>query len=144
MLKKVLFSTLFTIIGLCSFSQSGQYIAILESGYCIDASTNPPTYSYYTNPKIIIIDPIGTITETPLIAPSSMQDVLDHTVQFNIAVSNILNQGYTISNDNGSADAYLGVMPVASNLNFQDAKCSGGTMTGSFGISVTLVACCDP
>ena len=88
MIKKILFSTLFMMMGYCSFGQGGQYIAILQDGYCLDQMT--ATYTWAQNPKIIVIDPIGTITETQLTAANSLQDVLEHTAEFNVTVSNIM------------------------------------------------------
>ncbi|MDC1266361.1 hypothetical protein N8Z75_00135 [Crocinitomicaceae bacterium] len=143
MIKKILFSTLFMMIGYCSFGQSGQYLAILEDGWCLDPSTG--TYSWIQNPKIIVIDPNGTITETPLTAANSVQDVIEHTAEFNVTVSQIMNLGYTI-NPSGSyntAGAYAGGIQAASSLQWSDSPCNLGS--SGFNLSVvSLIPCCTP
>ena len=146
MIKKILFSTLFIMIGYSSFGQSGQYIAILEDGWCSDPITG--NISWFQNPKIIVIDPNGTITETPLNAPSSMQDIIEHTAEFNITVSQIMNLGYTISSSDNynTASAYAGGLTAASFLQWSDAPCTGGNnTTASYATSiVSLIPCCTP
>ena len=146
MIKKILFLILFIMIGYCSFGQSGQYIAILEDGWCLDPTTG--TYSWFQNPKIIVIDPNGTITETPLTAANSMQDVIEHTAEFNVTVSQIMNLGYTInpSGAYNTAGAYAGGILAATALQWSDAPCTGGNnTTSSYTASiVSLIPCCTP
>lgn len=123
------------MIGYCSFGQSGQYLVILKEGYCNTTGIFAP------NPSIITIDPSGIINETPLQQSNTFQDVLEHTAQFNVTVSNIINQGYTIAPGDPQttilyAGTYSGIM------NWSDATCPGTSATGIQ--IVTLIPCCAP
>lgn len=131
------------MIGYCSFGQGGQYLAILQDGYCIDAATQ--NYSWSQNPKIIVIDPNGTITETQLTAANSLQDLLEHTAEFNVAVSQIINQGYTINpaGTYSTAGNYSLGVTYASYLQWPDALCPEASVTYS-GSVVSLIPCCTP
>jgi len=139
MIKKILFSTLFMMIGYSSFGQGGQYIAILESTYCSD---QVGTITWTQEPKIIIIDPSGNINETNLSPANSTEDVLGHVAEFNSVISDIMNNGYTIQSDGyASTNAYFFAIAQGVGLGWSDGPCPGTTGT-SYG--VTLVPCCTP
>ncbi len=141
MIKKILFSTLFMMIGYCSFGQSGQYIAMLESTYCTSATTG--VWSWTQEPKIIIIDPSGNINETNLSPANSSEDVLGHVAEFNATISDIMNNGYTIKSDGyTSSNAYFFAIAQGANLGWSDGPCQGGGSGASY--SVTLIPCCTP
>ena len=136
MIKKILFSALFMMIGCCTFGQSGQYIVILKEGYCNGLNTFMP------NPSIITIDPTGIITETPLYQSNSFQDALEHTGEFNVVVSNIINQGYTIVPVSSNQETLLKAASYSGIMGWSDALCPGGSATGIQ--IVTLIPCCTP
>lgn len=139
MIKKILFSTLFMMIGYCSYGQSGQYIAILESTYCTSATG---VWSWTQEPKIIIIDPSGNINETNLSPANSSEDVLGHVAQFNAAVSDIMNNGYTVSSEGATpVNAYYFAVSYNSVLGWSDGPCPAGSGAS---YSVTLIPCCTP
>ena len=135
MIKRLLFSTLFMMIGYCCFGQGGQYLVILKEGYCNVTNIFSP------NPSIITIDPSGNINETLLQQSNTFQDVLEHTAQFNVIVSNIINQGYTIA-PIPQTETVIYAGAYSGNMNWSDAVCPGAY---SAGIQVvTLIPCCTP
>ena len=137
MIKKILFSTLFMMIGYCAIGQGGQYIVILESTYCQGAQG----ITWTQEPKIIVIDPTGNINETSLNPANSTEDVLGHVAEFNVTVSDIINNGYTVKSDGHVANAYFYAVGYSSTIGWSDGPCPG-TSGSSFG--VTLVPCCTP
>lgn len=141
MVKKILFSTLFIMISYCYLGQSGRYLVILEDGFC----SNAPNYYFMPNPRIIVINPTGAITVTQLTTSTSIQDILDHTAQFNAIVSNIMDQGYTTNpSSSRDLDQYIVANSYASLLGAPDNPCSsGGTATNNHAV-VSLIPCCSP
>ena len=141
MIKKILFSTLFMMIGYSSFGQSGQYIVILNSMYCSDFTG---IINWTQDPKIIIIDPSGNINETNLSPANSTEDVLGHVAEFNATVSDIMSNGYTIKSDGVGASSYMAyflAISQSANMGWSDGPCPG---TGGAVYGVTLVPCCTP
>lgn len=143
MIKNILFSALFMLIGHSSFAQSGRYVVLLEDGYCIDQTT--ATYTWLANPKIIVISPTGVITETNLNTATSIADVIAHEAAFNVVTSDIMNQGYTTSPGatTGSASLYTVAGQAAIQLGFTDTPCPGSTFA-NLGYSISLFPCCAP
>lgn len=140
MIKNILFSALFMLIGYSSFAQSGRYVVTLYDGYCLDATT--ATYTWAANPKIIVISPTGVITETNLNTATSMADVIAHEAAFNVVISDIMNQGYTISLEGVTSTLQLAAA-YGVGLGFPDTPCpSGSSVTVTR--EATLIPCCAP
>ena len=138
MIKNILFSALFMLIGYSSFAQSGRYVVTLYDGVCQDGAV----YTWYVNPKIIVIDPNGVITETNLNTATSMADVIAHEAAFNVVISDIMNQGYTISLEGVTSTLQLAATYGLS-LGFPDTPCpSGSSMMVTR--EATLIPCCAP
>ena len=140
MIKNILFSALFMLIGYSSFAQSGRYLVTLYDGYCVDNTT--ATYTWAANPKIIVIDPNGVITETNLNTATSVADIIAHEAAYNVVISDIMNQGYTSSGAGGGTALNL-ASQLATQLGFPDGPCPGGTW-GVGNISIALIPCCAP
>ena len=140
-MKTILFSALFMFIGYNSFAQNGRYAVILHDGVCQDASTGTLIITWYANPKIIVISPTGVITETNLNTATSMADVIAHEAAFNVVISDIMNQGYTMSFGGGNALSLAATFGVG--LGFSDAPCSAGNAVSATR-EVTLIPCCAP
>ena len=141
MIKNILFSALFMLIGYSSFAQSGRYVVTLYDGFCQDAS-GAAVYTWYVNPKIIVIDPNGVITETNLNTATSMADVIAHEAAFNVVISDIMNQGYTISLEGVTSTLQLAAA-YGVGLGFPDTPCpSGSSVTVTR--EATLIPCCAP
>ena len=141
MIKNILFSALFMLIGYSSFAQSGRYVVILHDGVCQDASTGAVVHTWYANPKIIVISPTGVITETNLNTATSVADVNAHEAAFNVVISDIMNQGYTMSFGGGNALSLASTYGVS--LGFPDAPCPAGNAVSATR-EVTLIPCCAP
>ena len=131
------------LIGYSSFAQSGRYLVTLYDGYCLDNTT--ATYTWAANPKIIVIDPNGVITETNLNTATSMADVIAHEAAFNVVVSDIMNQGYTTSPvaTTGSHSFSTVASQLADQLGFTDTPCPGLSF-GAVAGSIALIPCCAP
>ena len=141
MFKSLLFSSLLILTGYNAKAQSGRYFAILQDGMC----QNGTAFTWFANPKIIVISPAGAITETPLNTATSVADVLDHVAAFNVVVSNIMDQGYTISGAAGnSTTTYFTALGLANNLGFPDGACPAGSTTNTYSQGITLIPCCAP
>ena len=96
----------------------------------------------HANPKIIVIDPNGVITETNLNTATSMADVIAHEAAFNVVISDIMNQGYTISLEGVTSTLQLAAA-YGLGLGFPDTPCpSGSSVTGTR--EATLIPCCAP
>ena len=127
------------LIGYSSFAQSGRYVVTLHDGYCLNATTS--TFTWAANPKIIVISPTGVITETNLNTANSLADVIAHEAAFNVVISDIMNQGYTISSTGGGLlNLAIG---YAVSVGFPDAPCSTGIAI-SVATTVVLIPCCAP
>ena len=126
------------LIGYSSIAQSGRYVVILYDGMCIDGAV----YTWFANPKIIVIDPNGVITETNLNTATSMADVIAHEAAFNVVTSDIMNQGYTISLG-GAASILPSSAGYGTILGFSDVGCPSGT-TITLSLSIALIPCCAP
>jgi hypothetical protein len=139
MIKNILYSALFMLIGYSSFAQSGRYVVTLHDGYCLNATTS--TFTWAANPKIIVISPTGVITETNLNTATSIADVIAHEAAFNVVISDIMNQGYTTSG--GGMGLLTLASQAAEQLGFTDTPCPG--LTSGHGLfSVSLIPCCAP
>ncbi len=141
MIKNILFSALFMLIGYSSFAQSGRYVVVLNDGLCQDVTSGVAVNTWYVNPKIIVIDPNGVITETNLNTATSMADVIAHEAAFNVVISDIMNQGYTMSFGGGNALSLASTFGVS--LGFPDAPCPAGNAVSATR-EVTLIPCCAP
>ena len=142
MIKNILFSALFMLIGYSSIAQSGRYVVILHDGACQDVASGVALYTWYVNPKIIVIDPNGVITETNLNTATSVADIIAHEAAYNVVISDIMNQGYTSSGAGGGTALNL-ASQLATQLGFPDGPCPGGTW-GVGNISIALIPCCAP
>ena len=140
MIKNILFSALFMLIGYSSIAQSGRYLVTLYDGYYVDNTT--ATYTWAANPKIIVISPTGVITETNLNTATSIADIIAHEAAFNVVVSDIMNQGYTTSGTGASALNLAS--QLATQLGFPDGLCPSGASFGYSGNWFALIPCCAP
>ena len=129
------------LIGYSSFAQSGRYVVVLNDGLCQDVTSGVAVNTWYVNPKIIVIDPNGVITETNLNTATSMADVIAHEAAFNVVISDIMNQGYTMSFGGGNALSLASTFGVS--LGFPDAPCPAGNAVSATR-EVTLIPCCAP
>ena len=125
------------LIGYSSFAQNGRYVVILHDGVCSDGAT----MTWYANPKIIVISPTGVITETNLNTANSVADVIAHEAAFNVVISDIMNQGYTMSFGGGNSLQLAATMGAG--LGFSDAPCPTGNAVSATR-EVTLIPCCAP
>ena len=130
------------LIGYSSIAQSGRYVVILYDGACQDVASGVALYTWYVNPKIIVIDPNGVITETNLNTATSMADVIAHEAAFNVVTSDIMNQGYTISLG-GAASILPSSAGYGTILGFSDVGCPSGT-TVPLSLPIALIPCCAP
>lgn len=87
MIKKILFSTLFMMIGYSSFGQSGVYIITEKMGL--------PTQNEYFD-ELYVTDPNGTTTTYQI--PHFTNDISGHDSELNSVINGIINLGYRIIN----------------------------------------------
>ena len=82
MMKNILFSTLFMMIGYCSFGQSGMYLVTEEKG-------GPSAWAVS---NIVVTDPQGNTTTSTI--THAQIALASHFSELNVIFNDILNQGY--------------------------------------------------
>ena len=84
MIKKILFSTLFMMIGYCSFGQSGMYMV-----------TEQFSQLTQTLDKVVVTDPSGNTTTTNI--EHFITNLENHDSQLNAIFNQISSQGYVLT-----------------------------------------------
>ena len=94
MIKKILFSILFMMIGYCSFGQSGMYL--VTDQHSVNGITDVS--------RVVVTDPQGNSTMTNLTHIAT--NLEDHFSELNIIFNEIMSLGYTklvpLDNDEGA------------------------------------------
>ena len=104
MIKKILFSALFMMIGYCSFGQSGIY-TITEK---MASVSSPSAFD-----KVYVTDPNGVVSTYDI--PHFVQDVEGHDSELIVIINNIISLGYEIKEAGGWNYPMIGTQP-GSNL----------------------------
>lgn len=107
MIKKILFSILFMMIGYCSFGQSGIY-SITEKMATVVSPTIFDT--------VFVTDPNGVVTTYNI--PHFVQDVAGHDSELMIIINNIIALGYEIKEAEGWNYCQTVQIPGGSDLEY--------------------------